>query len=79
MKRWQGALVPLPLGSRFGKENLTWKLQDPLNLKGPQGPLTRLRERRRKGRGERQGGGTQGLCCNLEKVPLFVDTVLSHL
>ncbi|ELR50525.1 hypothetical protein M91_08020, partial [Bos mutus] len=30
MKRWQGALVPLPLGSRFGKENLAWKLQDPL-------------------------------------------------
>ncbi|MXQ99726.1 hypothetical protein E5288_WYG003231 [Bos mutus] len=29
MKRWQGALVPLPLGSRFGKENLAWKLQDP--------------------------------------------------
>ena len=28
MKRWQGALVPLPLGSRFGKENLVWKLQD---------------------------------------------------
>ena len=30
MKRWQGAMVPLPLGSRFGKENLAWKLQDPL-------------------------------------------------
>lgn len=29
MKRWHGALVPLPLGSRFGKENLAWKLQDP--------------------------------------------------
>ena len=29
MKRWQEALVPLPLGSRFGKENLAWKLQDP--------------------------------------------------
>ena len=28
MKRWQGALIPLPLGSRFGKENLAWKLQD---------------------------------------------------
>ena len=30
MKRWQGVLFPLPLGSRFGKENLAWKLQDPL-------------------------------------------------
>ena len=30
MKRWQGALAPLPLGSRLGKENLeARKLQDP--------------------------------------------------
>ncbi|XP_061260067.1 putative protein FAM90A12P [Bos javanicus] len=51
MKRWQGALVPLPLGSRFGKENLAWKLQDPLT---PGTPNTAEREEEERQRKEEQ-------------------------
>ncbi|MXQ94538.1 hypothetical protein E5288_WYG021605 [Bos mutus] len=51
MKRWQGALVPLPLGSRFGKENLAWKLQDPPT---PGTPNTAEREEEERQRKEEQ-------------------------
>ncbi|KAG5194316.1 hypothetical protein JEQ12_013113 [Ovis aries] len=48
MKRWQGALVPLPLGSRFGKENLAWKLQDPPAPGTPNAAEREEEERQRK-------------------------------
>ncbi|XP_052517216.1 putative protein FAM90A13P [Budorcas taxicolor] len=48
MKRWQGALVPLPLGSRFGKENLAWKLQDPPTPGTPNAAEREEEERQRK-------------------------------
>ncbi|XP_052517217.1 putative protein FAM90A15P [Budorcas taxicolor] len=48
MKRWQGALVPLPLGSRFGKENLAWKLQDPPTPGSPNAAEREEEERQRK-------------------------------
>ncbi|XP_055272213.1 putative protein FAM90A24P [Moschus berezovskii] len=51
MKRWQGALVPLPLGSRLGKENLAWKLQDPPT---PGTPNTAEREEEERQRKEEQ-------------------------
>ncbi|XP_055423453.1 putative protein FAM90A13P [Bubalus kerabau] len=51
MKRWQGALVPLPLGSRFGKENLAWKLQD---TPTPGTPNTAEREEEESQRKEEQ-------------------------
>ncbi|KAB0373679.1 hypothetical protein FD755_015338 [Muntiacus reevesi] len=52
MKRWQGALAPLPLGSRLGKENLeARKLQDPPT---PGTPNTAEREEEERQRKEEQ-------------------------
>ncbi|OWK00256.1 hypothetical protein Celaphus_00019221 [Cervus elaphus hippelaphus] len=49
MKRWQGALAPLPLGSRLGKENLeAQKLQDPPTPGTPNTAERKEEERQRK-------------------------------